>query len=162
MQPICKASRQVYIARQSSQDLIEEQAIHRDHFYNISTITKRLKELADQESAYKLKSIQFGLPESDTTSASSEATTFAFKPHDPSGPGRSLRVRLVFRCSLCNRGFERKSYRDEYQRNHDSNLIFMELCSEPNCSKRFTSKNSLKRHVQTVSPAFGNFQTQFY
>jgi hypothetical protein len=68
----------------------------------------------------------FGLPEGDTTSASSEATVLAFQPHDPSGPGQSLTVRMIFRCSFCNRGFDRKSYRDEYEKSHDSNLIFME------------------------------------
>lgn len=89
----------------------------------------------------------FRLPESDTTSISSEVTTFAFKPHDPSGPRQSLIVRMIFRYSFYNRGFERKSYRDEHERNHDSNLIFMELCSELNYSKRFTSKNLLRRHI---------------
>ena len=60
-----------------------------------------------------LQARAFGLPESDATSASSEATAFAFKPHDPSGPGQSLTVRMIFRCGFCNRGFERKSYHRE-------------------------------------------------
>jgi hypothetical protein len=80
----------------------------------------------------------FGLPESDTTSASTEATTFAFKPHDPSGPGQSLKVRMVFRCSFCNRGFERKSYRDEHERNHDS--ISLLGCAQTSSSNWVYSK----------------------
>lgn len=93
----------------------------------------------------------FGLLESNATSVSSEATAFAFEPHDPSSPRQSPSVRIVFRCSFCNRGFERKSYRDEHERNHRSNLSLMELCNEPDCGKRFSNKNLLRRHVKSVS-----------
>jgi uncharacterized Zn-finger protein len=93
----------------------------------------------------------FGLLESNATSVFSEATAFAFEQHDPSGPRQSPPVRMVFRCRFCNQGFERKTYRNEHERNHDSNLTFMELCNEPDCGKRFSNRNLLRRHVDSVS-----------
>ena len=93
----------------------------------------------------------FGLLESDAISVSSEATAFAFEPHDPSSPGQSPLVRMAFRCSFCNRGFGRRNYRDEHERNHRSNLTLMELCNEPDCGKRFSNKYLLRRHLKSVS-----------
>ena len=93
----------------------------------------------------------FGLLESDAASVSSEATAFAFKPHDPSSSRQSPPVRMTFRYSFCNRGFERKSYRDEHERNHRSNLALMDLCNEPGCGKGFSNKYLLRRHAKSVS-----------
>jgi hypothetical protein len=102
----------------------------------------------------------FGLLESDAISVSSEATAFAPESHDPSNPKQSPLVRMAFRCSFCNRGFERKSYRDEHERNHRSNLNLMELCNEPDCGKGFSNKNLLRRHVKTVSLIIYVFRRQ--
>ena len=76
---------------------------------------------------------------------SSKATAFAFEPHDPSSSRQNPLVRMVFRCSFYNRGFERKIYRDEYERNHHSNLTLMDLYDEPDCGKRFSNKYLLRR-----------------
>jgi hypothetical protein len=102
----------------------------------------------------------FELLESDTISVSSEATAFAFEPHDPSSSRQSPPTRMVFRCGFYNRGFERKSYRDEHERNHRSNLNLTELCNEPDCGKRFSNKNLLRRHVKSVSLIIYFFRRQ--
>jgi hypothetical protein len=87
----------------------------------------------------------------NTTSSSGEATVFISKQYDSPRAGQSLKVRMIFRCGFCNRGFERKRYRNEHEKIHHPDLILMDLCNEPNCGKRFCDKYSLRRHVKSAS-----------
>src|SRR2546421_12965068 len=52
---------------------------------------------------------------------------------------------------LYNRGFERKSYRNEHGKDHDSNLTPMELCNEPDSGKRFSNKELTQKVCGSVN-----------
>jgi hypothetical protein len=59
----------------------------------------------------------------------------------------------IFRCSFCDGHFESSLYRNEHEKQYKPRLLKY-VCTEMGCDKRFTNKDGLKRHVQSVSQAF--------
>jgi uncharacterized Zn-finger protein len=82
-------------------------------------------------------------------------------------PVRSLRekrqnhlsTKTTFRCSFCDQSFESKFHRNEHEKGkHGPERDPEHLCTEAGCDKRFISKTTLDKHVQTVGQNFPKFQ----
>jgi hypothetical protein len=56
----------------------------------------------------------------------------------------------IFQCSFCDGHFESSLHRNEHEKQHKPRLL-KHVCAEMGCDRRFTNKDGLKRHVQSVS-----------
>ena len=158
--------------KQSLQPSVEQSRLETRSLSTAQALPHDLqREISDKEAcstSNKMNSaFVFEADDPSSSRQSFQATSRLGSPsaHSPAG-GEILPscqpVKTLFRCCICNRGYERKSYRDEHQRNHDSHRVTMDLCTVPSCGKRFSNKNSLKRHVQSVSPTFCEVYQEFH